>query len=101
MKYLVFSILFLFSLSFHAQQTTIVNGNTYELTVEIEGELDLLWNVIDKRFHYFVRTKDETIIELQNTQKEQVYQEAYKTQLVDVTKKKSCYEYIKVHLTRS
>jgi NAD/NADP transhydrogenase beta subunit len=68
MKYLVFSILFLFSLSFHAQQTTVVNGNTYELTMEIEGELDLLWNVIDKRFHYFVRTKDETIIELLNTQ---------------------------------
>ena len=88
MKYLVFSILFLFASSIYAQESAVINGKTYELETAIEGELDLLWNVIDKRFHYFVKTSDENIIELINTKKERVFQEEYKTQLVDLTKNK-------------
>jgi hypothetical protein len=88
MKYLVFLTLFLFTSFFYAQETTVINGKTYELKTAIEGELDLLWNVADKRFHYFIKTSDEHIIELSNTKNENGFQEEYKTQLIDLTEKK-------------
>ncbi len=66
-------------------QTYDVNGTTYELKTEVEGTLTLLWNVIDKDYRYFV-VKDNTTIELVNTEVDKVYQEEYKDTLRELTK---------------
>ncbi len=62
-------LLFLFALfcfSSFAQEKYIVNGETYELKTGVSGTIDLLWNVINREFRFFVR-KDDIIIELLNT----------------------------------
>jgi len=90
MKHLVFFILLIIApIPLSAQEKVNVNGETYELKSEVEGELDLLWNVIDKHYHYFVKTSDGNIIELLNTKKEKRFQEEYKTQLNDLTQNNS------------
>ena len=68
MKKIIIAILccLAFQLNF-SQETYTVNGESLELKTEIDNELDLLWNVIDGQFRYFVRTKDGTLTELKNT----------------------------------
>lgn len=69
-----------------AQETYTVQGETLQLKTEVEGKLDLLWNIIDSHFRYFVRTSDNTITELVNTKNEnRYYQEEYKTTLQKLT----------------
>ena len=73
--------------SLNAQETYTIDGETLELKTEVNGELDLLWNIIDGKYRYFVRTNDQSIIELVNTKNEQnKYQEEYKTTLENLTK---------------
>jgi hypothetical protein len=85
-----FVFLFLFSLlstSFFAQENFTVDGKSYELKTEVEGEIDFLWSVIDKQYRYFIKTSDGHITELLNTKgPDNTYQEQYKTQLSELTK---------------
>lgn len=89
MKYLVFLILLIFVwLPLSAQEKVTVNDKVYELKTEVDGQLDLLWNVIDKHYRYFIKTNDGKITELLNTKSDKVYNEEYKTQLVQLTQNK-------------
>mgnify|MGYP000267953113 CR=1 FL=1 len=56
-----------FSVSGFAQQTYTLNNETLELKTEVEGNIDLLWNIFDGKYRYFVRDKDGDIQELVNT----------------------------------
>ena len=70
----------------HSQETYTVNGETLELKTEIDGKLDLLWNIIDGEYRYFVRTENGTITELMNTKDENNdYKEEYKSTLGGLT----------------
>lgn len=74
-----------FQLNF-SQETYTINSETLELKTEIAGKLDLLWNVIDGKYRYFVRTEEGTISELKNTKgNDNDYQEEYKTILSQLT----------------
>ena len=87
MKRLALVILTLFlSFSGKSQNTYSIDGVSLELKTEIEGKLDLLWNVIDNKYRYFVKTEDGTITELKNTRgTDKKYQEEYKTLLNNLT----------------
>jgi len=62
-----------------------VDGTSYELKTEVSGTMDLLWNVIDKRYRYFVK-KDGIITELLNTNNDSyTYNEEYKNTLKNLT----------------
>ena len=83
-------VLFLFlsisAIYVSAQERFTINGKTYELKTEVEGEIDLLWNTIDKEYRYFIRTNDGNFIELLNTKgSDNKYQEEYKVQLSRLT----------------
>ncbi|MEZ4793333.1 MAG: hypothetical protein R2783_07700 [Gelidibacter sp.] len=82
-------LLFLVLLSYNsikAQETYTVNGETLQLKTEVDGQLDLLWNIIDNQYRYFIRTSDNTITELVNTRDDNDnYQEEYKTTLTNAT----------------
>ncbi len=70
----------------HGQERYTINGETLELKTEIDGKLDLLWNIIDGNYRYFVRTENGTITELKNTKDaDKNYQEEYKTTLSGLT----------------
>jgi hypothetical protein len=86
MKKLVLLLLcFAFQFTF-SQESYTINGETLELKTEIEGSIDLLWNTIDNKYRYFVRTKDGSITELKNTRNtEKIYLEEYKTSLHNLT----------------
>ena len=74
--------------SLKAQETYTVNGETLQLKTEVDGNLDLLWNIFDGQYRYFVRTEDGSIQELVNTKNPETkkYQEEYKTVLNNLTK---------------
>lgn len=59
-------LLFFFSFSAFSQNNYTINGKTYELKKDVEGSIDLLWNVIDGNYRYFVE-KDGKIEELTNS----------------------------------
>ncbi|HZW63416.1 MAG TPA: hypothetical protein VFF15_07220 [Flavobacteriaceae bacterium] len=74
--------------SFSQETTYTVNHETLELKTEVEGKLDLLWNIIDGKYRYFVKTEDNTLQELQNTKDDNSkYREQYKTVLNKLTGK--------------
>ena len=87
MKKLFFLLLFaLFCFSASAQKPYTINGETYKLKTEVSGTIDLLWNIIDGKYRYFVK-KDGTITELVNTKgNTKKFQEEYKTTLYNLTK---------------
>jgi len=47
-----------------AQEQISVDGETLKLTVEASGKLDLLYQLENRSYRYFVRPEDNTIIEL-------------------------------------
>ncbi len=70
----------------NSQENYIINGETLELKIEIDGTLDLLWNIFDGTYHYFIRTDDGTITELKNTKaSKRNYLAEYKETLSAVT----------------
>ncbi|WP_299120362.1 hypothetical protein [uncultured Winogradskyella sp.] len=70
----------------YSQESYTIDGETLELKTEIEGKLDLLWNIIDGEYRYFVRTENGTITELKNTKdSNKNYLEEYKTTLSSLT----------------
>ena len=80
-------ILLLISISFSAfsQKDYTVNGKTYNLKTEVEGSLNLLWNIVDGNYRYFVEN-DNKIEELVNTKNTSgSYQEEYITSLKQFT----------------
>ncbi|WP_045475346.1 hypothetical protein [Winogradskyella sp. PG-2] len=80
---LVIGFIFQFN---YSQERYTINGETLELKTEIDGKLDLLWNIIDNEYRYFVRTDDGSILELKNTKGDNnKYQEEYKSTLSDLT----------------
>jgi hypothetical protein len=87
MKKIIFVFCFFLSIaSLGAQETYTVKGESLQLKTEVDGQLDLLWNIIDGRYRYFIRTTDNTITELVNTRDEnRHYQEEYKTTLQNLT----------------
>lgn len=86
MKKIVCLICLLLSFSFsEAQETYMVDGERLVLKNEVDGKLDLLWNIIDSKYRYFVRTEGNRIIELKNTKKDGKFQEEYKTLLNELT----------------
>ncbi len=85
-KVLFLLVLTTCSFSVSAQQKYTVDGKSYELKTAVEGHLNLLWNVVDKQFRYFVKTSDGTVSELLNTKdSNNIYQEQYKMQLKELT----------------
>ncbi len=87
MKKFLLLILICFTFQFnYSQDNYTVNGETLELKTEIDGQLDLLWNIIDSKYRYFVRTDDGSITELKNTKdSDKNYQEQYKATLSGLT----------------
>jgi hypothetical protein len=72
-----------------SQETYTIDGKTYELKSEVTGTLDLLWNVIDGKYRYFIKKENE-ITELINTKGDnKKYQEQYKSVLANLTNNKS------------
>ncbi len=61
-----------------------VNEQTYSLIEEIDGELTLLYNIIDDEYRYFIQ-KGDPVIELKNTKVDGKYQMEYRQQLADLT----------------
>ena len=87
MKKIILFILLCFAFqSNYSQDNYTVNGETLELKTEIDGNLDLLWNIIDGQYRYFIRTENGTITELVNTiDSNKNYLEEYKTTLSSLT----------------
>lgn len=86
MKKIICVLCFILSVSFtQAQESYTISGETLELKTEVDGKLDLLWNIIDGTYRYFVRTEDNTIRELTNTKIDRKFQEEYKTLLEELT----------------
>ena len=82
---LIFSFLLCIS-TLQAQENFTVKGENLQLKTEVEGQLDLLWNIIDGHYRYFVRTSDNTITELVNTRDEnRQFKNEYKTTLENLT----------------
>ena len=79
------ALIFLFFLCFSsltAQNTYTINNETLNLKTEVEGKIDLLWNIIDQKYRYFVQSEDGNIQELVNTRGDnKKFQEEYKTTL--------------------
>lgn len=68
MKKILLFILLCVAFQFnYCQENYTINGETLELKTEIDGKLDLLWNIIDSKYRYFIRTENDTITELKNT----------------------------------
>jgi hypothetical protein len=87
MKKILFIAFFCLTLQYtFSQETYSVNGENLELKTEVEGKLDLLWNVIDGKYRYFVRTDNGTITELKNTKdSSKNFLEEYKSTLSNRT----------------
>jgi hypothetical protein len=86
MKKIVLIFLVALLSQWHYGQNITYQYESFQLKQDIEGKLDLLWNVIDDEFRYFVKTEDDTVIELKNTRgAANKYQEEYKTVLNDLT----------------
>ena len=89
MKNYILSIALCFITFFSvAQETYMVDGESYDLIKETDGSIDLLWNIVDGTYRYFVK-KDNTIVELVNTKDENgKYKDDYKTTLANLTSDK-------------
>jgi len=81
-KLLVLVCCITLNLSSFSQQTYTINNETLELKTEVDGSLDLLWNIIDSNYRYFVKDSEENIQELTNTKgSDNKYLEEYKVVL--------------------
>lgn len=56
------------SFALQAQETYLIDGESVELETEANGKLDLLWKIINREYRYFVKTEDNNLIELINTE---------------------------------
>jgi hypothetical protein len=81
MKNLIFLLCFFACYtSVLAQESYTINNETFQLKTEVEGDIDLLWNIIENKYRYFVRDNNGNIQELVNTKDtNSKYQEEYKS----------------------
>ena len=85
-RFLLLVLLLLTLSSSFAQETYTIKDETLELKNDIEGELDLLWNIVNNQYRYFVRTASGDIIELENTKNDnKKFNEEYKQTLKTLT----------------
>ena len=85
-RFLLFVLLLISLSSAFAQEIYTINNETLELKTDIEGELDLLWNIVNNQYRYFVRTATGDVIELKNTKNDnKKFQEEYKQTLKTLT----------------
>ncbi|TPV31802.1 hypothetical protein FJ651_13335 [Paucihalobacter ruber] len=85
-RFLLFVGLLISLSAVFAQETYTINNETLELKTDIEGELDLLWNIVNNQYRYFVRTATGDIIELKNTRgADNKFSEEYKQTLKELT----------------
>lgn len=68
-----------------AQELYMVQGEELRLKTEVSGKLDLLWNIIDGNYRYFVKTETNTIVELKNTKVDGKFQFEYRDLLTELT----------------
>jgi hypothetical protein len=88
-RFLLFVLLLISLSSAFAQEIYTINNETLELKTDIEGELDLLWNIVNNQYRYFVRTASGDIIELKNTRgTDNKFSEEYKQTLKELTNNK-------------
>lgn len=87
MKKLICLLCIVFGITFTEAQEDyyMVDGEQFTLKKEVDGKLDLLWNIIDGNYRYFVRNESNKILELKNTKKDGEFQEEYKTLLNELT----------------
>ncbi len=86
-KSVLFCLLFAFANILFAQNAYTVEGETLELTLATEGKLDFLWTTTNGKYRYFVRTDDDTIIELKNS--DNTNEKSYLTVLQSLTSGRS------------
>jgi len=79
--------LFIFSLS-SAQENYTYQGETYSLIKTVDGELDLLYNIIDDEYRYFISINGD-LEELLNTKVDGEYKREYKDTLQKLTSDKN------------
>ena len=83
---LITALVMLCVVQLQAQQTYTVKGESYELKTEVSGTVNLLWNIIDREYRYFVAKDDGSIKELVNTKNDDgKYNEEYKNTLKEFT----------------
>lgn len=88
-RFLLFVGLLISLSAVFAQETYTINNETLELKTDLEGELDLLWNIVNNQYRYFVRTATGDIIELKNTRgADNKFSEEYKQTLKELTNNK-------------
>jgi hypothetical protein len=86
MKKIVCLFCLVFSFTFtEAQEKFTIDGEVLELKSEVDGKLDLLWNIIDGEYRYFIRTENGSVIELKNTKSNGKFQQEYRTLLNELT----------------
>ena len=86
MKKIVCLFCLVFSFTFTgAQEKFTIDGEVLELKSEVDGKLDLLWNIIDGEYRYFIRTENGSVIELKNTKSNGKFQQEYITLLNELT----------------
>lgn len=81
---LITALILVCAFQLNAQQTYIVNGESYELKTEVSGTVHLLWNIIDNEYRYFI-SKDDAIKELVNTKQDGKYDNEYIVTLKEFT----------------
>ncbi|WP_274474004.1 porin family protein [Mangrovimonas aestuarii] len=85
-KFFLFIAAVLFNGYMFCQNSYIINNETVELKTAVDGNIDLLWNTIDRQYRYFIRIEDGSISELKNTKgTDKKYQEEYKSVLSKAT----------------
>ncbi|MGO3156217.1 hypothetical protein [Mesonia sp.] len=82
----IFIALFVFNLS-SAQENHTYQGDTYSLIKTVDGELVLLYNIIDGRYRYFI-AKNGELEELLNTKVDGEYKREYQATLQNFTSDK-------------
>lgn len=85
--FLFLTIVLLSSFYSFSQQSYTINGETLILTMEVEGDLDLLTLKTETGYRYFIKDRNENIAELVNTKDEDdTYFNEYRDVLSDFTK---------------
>lgn len=86
MRKIICLLFLILSCSFaQAQELYMVEGEELRLKTEVSGKLDLLWNIIDGNYRYFVKTNTNTIVELKNSKVDGKYQFEYRDLLTELT----------------
>ncbi|NNK69454.1 MAG: hypothetical protein HKO96_03175 [Flavobacteriaceae bacterium] len=86
MKKFLITAFCLFAFQFGLSQKTYnIDGESIELIIEIDGTMDLLWNVVDAKYRYFVSVNGD-LRELTNTKgSDNKFDEEYKSVLMELT----------------